>query len=621
MPAAIGDGDTNYFVAAGVSSHVYYVGENQHVYQLFFDGQGWSNQDVTASSGTSALAANGTGLSSYFVSADGSSHIYYEDTRQHTNELVFDSTGWYDLDLMRIYSLSGQISTGGTPVPGVTITLSGATAGATTSDANGDYSFGVAAGGSYTVTPSDESGDTFIASASQPFTNLSANQTVNFTNNGNGGYNPPPYPNFLNSVPTPGPGPANCADISGTWTDSNLNTWALLQSGVTVGGSLIQPNTEVVWQISGNGAGSQYTLTAGNPNPSRIGNVYEDGESLNWTSTSCNSASGPTTWIAPPGFTFASTGTSTEPGPTITLVRAAAPTYTLTSPSSSPVPGATNGAQFLAFSTGDSNVQLKTTASLLNISVDEVYTSVFQGDPSGTCPNGSHVTLSMPDGTGTGSATSSISASPAGCSGIFQIWGAGGGTTTNLLEVVVPPQIMIQTEVGEAGAQTQPGDDSMVALLLTAKNRFGDKRFPGASGGPAWTWQDALTAPGQYYGYVNTTPNGVQPELNYAASVYSGATTVDILNCEAYWSPTNAQFATLQSWANANTPANAISDPSWPNLVGAPIVWHGEPKQAVIKSSIGTNARRDRNDYNAAPAFVLFRQAPSGTAPAVITIP
>jgi hypothetical protein len=27
-----------------------------------------------------------------------------------------------------------------------------------------------------------------------------------------------------------------------------------------------------------------------------------------------------------------------------------------------------------------------------------------------------------------------------------------------------------------------------------------------------------------------------QPELNYAAEIYSGATTVDILNCEAYWS-------------------------------------------------------------------------------------
>ena len=117
-----------------------------------------------------------------------------------------------------------------------------------------------------------------------------------------------------------------------------------------------------------------------------------------------------------------------------------------------------------------------------------------------------------------------------------------------------------------------------------------------------------------------------QPELNYAAEIYSGATTVDILNCEAYWSPTNAQFATLQSWAQANTPANAISDDSWsnpsnPSSVGAPKLWLDEPKQAVIKGSIKINARTDSDNYNGAPAFVLFREAPSVTAPAVITIP
>src|SRR6185312_8746528 len=372
-------------------------------------------------------------------------------------------------------TISGQVTAGGGGLPGVTITLSGSASGSATTDGNGNYSFVVPMGGTYTVTPTDTSGDTFQSSRSQPLAMLSANQTLNFLNDGNGGgYNPPPYSNFLNSVPPPGPGPANCADISGSWTDSSSNAWALLQNGATVGGALTQPSTGVVWQISGNGAGSEYTLTASNPNPAAVGGVYEGGESINWTSTTCNSAGGPTTLIAPPGDYFLSTGTNTEPGPTITLVRSAAPTYTLTSPSSSPVPGSTNGAQFLAFSTGDSNAQLKTTASVSNISVDEVYTSVFQGDPAGTC----HAILSMPDGTGTGAATSSISASPAGCSGIFQVWGAGGGTTTNTMEVVVPPQIMIQTEVGEAGAQTQPGDDSMIALLLTARNRFGDKGFP-----------------------------------------------------------------------------------------------------------------------------------------------
>ena len=242
--AATGDGDTSYFVAADVSSHVYYVGENQHVYQLFFDGQGWTNQDVTAASGLSALAANGTGLSSYFVSADNSSHIYYEDTRQHTNELVFDGTGWYDLDLMQIYSVSGQVSAGASPLPGVTITLSGATAGATTTDANGSYSFGVAAGGSYTVTPT-RSNSTFTPNSGS-FSNIAANQVANFilSTEVTSGSVPPDF----NPTPAPIPIPPsvvsgsvkNCNDISGVWTDNTSlhNTYSLNQEGFSVVGSV-----------------------------------------------------------------------------------------------------------------------------------------------------------------------------------------------------------------------------------------------------------------------------------------------------------------------------------------------------------------------------------------------
>ncbi len=383
---------------------------------------------------------------------------------------------------------------------GVTVSLTGTSAAGTAvsetaaTDSNGNYSFAVSAGGSYTVTPSDASGDTFIASVAQPLTNLSANETVNFTNNGNGGYSPAPYQNYLNSAPPADPGPANCSDISGTWTDSNSSVWVLLQNGGTITGSVTQPSTGIVWQVSGNGVGSQYTLTASNPNPSVIGNDIPGGETVDWISTSCNTANGATTSIAPPGYHFAG-GASTEPGPNITLVRPSAPTYTLTGSPQYLLPASetATGAQVLAFSTGDSNVKLTTTASVTNISVNEVYSSSFQGDPNSTCANGSHVSLSMANGTGTGSANSSISASPPNCSGIFFIQGAGGGTTTNLLLAVVPPQIMIQTEVGEAGGQTQPGDDTMEALLLTAPNRFGDKSFPvpGVVGGPK-TWQDAL---------------------------------------------------------------------------------------------------------------------------------
>jgi Carboxypeptidase regulatory-like domain len=53
------------------------------------------------------------------------------------------------------YSISGTVATsGGSALAGVTITLSGAASGTTTTDANGNYNFGGLANGSYTITPS-----------------------------------------------------------------------------------------------------------------------------------------------------------------------------------------------------------------------------------------------------------------------------------------------------------------------------------------------------------------------------------------------------------------------------------------------------------------------------------
>jgi uncharacterized repeat protein (TIGR03803 family) len=79
-------------------------------------------------------------------------------------------------------SISGQVTLYGNGLSGVTVTLTGSPSGpstTTTTDASGDYSFSVASGGTYTLTPSLGS-DSFIPS-SQTFTNLGANQTQNFT--------------------------------------------------------------------------------------------------------------------------------------------------------------------------------------------------------------------------------------------------------------------------------------------------------------------------------------------------------------------------------------------------------------------------------------------------------
>jgi hypothetical protein len=80
------------------------------------------------------------------------------------------------------FTISGQVTLSGNGLSGVTMTLSGQSGtqggGTILTDASGNYSFSVLAGGSYSVTPS-LSGDGF-SPASQTFNNLSANQVQNF---------------------------------------------------------------------------------------------------------------------------------------------------------------------------------------------------------------------------------------------------------------------------------------------------------------------------------------------------------------------------------------------------------------------------------------------------------
>ena len=70
------------------------------------------------------------------------------------------------------FTISGQVTDNGAGLAGVTMTLSGSQPGIRTTDNNGNYSFEVAGGGNYTITPS-ALGFTFGPS-SQTFNNLSA---------------------------------------------------------------------------------------------------------------------------------------------------------------------------------------------------------------------------------------------------------------------------------------------------------------------------------------------------------------------------------------------------------------------------------------------------------------
>lgn len=75
--------------------------------------------------------------------------------------------------------ISGKVTENGVGLSGVTVKLSGSQPGLRTTDSNGNYSFELAGGGNYTVTPSIIGFN--LGPASSTFNNLTASQTANFT--------------------------------------------------------------------------------------------------------------------------------------------------------------------------------------------------------------------------------------------------------------------------------------------------------------------------------------------------------------------------------------------------------------------------------------------------------
>jgi photosystem II stability/assembly factor-like uncharacterized protein len=78
------------------------------------------------------------------------------------------------------YIISGQLTENGMGLAGITVTVIGAQSGISITDGNGNYSFELAGGGNYTVTPLAPPGLSFTP-LNQDFNNLGANQTGNFT--------------------------------------------------------------------------------------------------------------------------------------------------------------------------------------------------------------------------------------------------------------------------------------------------------------------------------------------------------------------------------------------------------------------------------------------------------
>jgi hypothetical protein len=94
VPAAAGSALTSYINPSGID-HIVFLGSNQHVYQLRYNGS-WTTQDLTSLAGA-GVAASGSALTT-FVDSKGNEHVLYLDPSQHVHQLYYNGT-WSDQDL------------------------------------------------------------------------------------------------------------------------------------------------------------------------------------------------------------------------------------------------------------------------------------------------------------------------------------------------------------------------------------------------------------------------------------------------------------------------------------------------------------------------------------------
>lgn len=170
---------------------------------------------------------------------------------------------WQNFSVM----ISGQITSGGSALSGVTVSLTGTASATTTTDTNGDYSFSVPILGSYNVTPS-LSGYTF-SPGSATFGNLAVNEAADFSGiSGSGGGS------GGGGGTGGGSGTSGGYDISGTWQQASTfaGTWQLSQNGTYVSGTASSTAGAncgtITWQVSGeivNSTAGTYSLAATNP--------------------------------------------------------------------------------------------------------------------------------------------------------------------------------------------------------------------------------------------------------------------------------------------------------------------------------------------------------------------
>jgi hypothetical protein len=85
----------------GNSQHVFFIGTDSHVHELFIDGAGWADNDLTVSANAGAGAVPPTPTSDLtgYPLGNNSKHVFFIGTDDHVHELFIDGAGWLDNDL------------------------------------------------------------------------------------------------------------------------------------------------------------------------------------------------------------------------------------------------------------------------------------------------------------------------------------------------------------------------------------------------------------------------------------------------------------------------------------------------------------------------------------------
>ncbi len=96
-PAALEGAIVAYVDAAQSIQHVVYAGADSHLHELWCDDTGWHTTDLTAVTGApGAVAGTAAG---YMFDAQGTQHVFYVGADNKIHELWTDPSGWHASDL------------------------------------------------------------------------------------------------------------------------------------------------------------------------------------------------------------------------------------------------------------------------------------------------------------------------------------------------------------------------------------------------------------------------------------------------------------------------------------------------------------------------------------------